>query len=132
MKILTAIRKILQDDSGVAGLATGGVHIIEVAQNSRRPNVMLMQISGNDDVMHDGADGLHQDAIRIYCRGDTVEQASLLSDAVAAVLHTYVSPAAVYGVTIQLAHKVNSNGDFQDDAKVFRQIEDYRVHYRVA
>jgi len=131
MVILTALRKLLQDNGAVAGLATGGIHMTDVPQDSERPNVMLMLIEGSDDWSHDGPDGLHQDVIRIYSRGDNFQDALLLANAVRGVLNAYVASAATYGVTIQLAQHVNRAGDYQDAAKVYRQIDDYRAHYRL-
>lgn len=131
MLVLTAIRKILKDDSAVAGILASDIYFMNVAQDAKRPNAMLLPVSGNDDLSHQGPDGLRQDVIRIYCRGDTFQQAESLARAIRGVLHAYVSPAPVYGVTIKLAHHVMTAGDYQDNAEVFRQIEDYRVHYRL-
>lgn len=131
MIALTALRKLLQDNGTVASLATGGIHMIEVPQDSERPNVMLMTVSGQDDWSHDGPDGLFQHVVRIYSRGDTFQQAVQLADAVKDVLNAYVSATATYGVTFQLVQHINTTGDYQDAAKVFRQIDDYRAHYRL-
>ena len=130
MQVLTAIRSILLGESTVAGTATGGVHMLDVSQDSKRPNVMLMTVSGAEGWTQTGPDGLHQDLVRIYSRGDTLEEALTMSDAIYNAFNGYVAAAAVYGVTIKLAQRVNQTGDYQDGAKVYRQIDDYRVTYR--
>lgn len=130
MKVLSAIRAALQADSTITTLASGGVHIIDVPEDSKRPNLMLMVVAGADDWTHQGADGLHQDVVRVYSRGDTQADAINLAIASQAVLNGLIT-SAHYGVSIQLTQHVNTIGDKQDDAKVYRQIDDYRVHYRL-
>ncbi len=130
MLVLTAIRKILQDDSSIAGAATGGIHMVDVPADSERPNIMIMLISDADGWTHQGPDGLQQGIARIYSRGDTLEQAVTLGKTIKTVLNGYVSTADIYGLSIELLQHSNSNGDYQDAAKVYRQIDDYRFTYR--
>lgn len=129
MIVLTALRKVLQDEAAVVALAVGGIHLTEVAQDSLRPNINLMLISGSDDWSHDGNDGLYQELVRIYSRGDTFGEARTTAAAIKAVLNGYTGTE--YGVYVKLTQLINSNGDYQDGAKVFRQIDDYRVSYRL-
>lgn len=130
MIVLTALRKVMQGVPGLTGYATGGIHFLEVPQSASRPNVMLMTVAGGDDWHHQGPDGLHQDMVRIYSRGDTFEQAATLADRVRRGINGFVGEAGIYGVTFDLIQHVNETGDYQDGAKVFRQIDDYRVTYR--
>lgn len=130
MKVLSAIRAALQADSTVSALATGGVHILTAPEDSSRPNIVMMTISGADDWTHQGADGLHQDIVRFYFRGDTQADAINLAIAAESVLNGLIT-SAHYSVSIQLMQHANTTGDYQDDAKVYRQIDDYRVHYRL-
>lgn len=129
MIVLTAIRKKLQDTSAVTTLATGGIYMVEVPQNASRPNIMLMSISGSDDWSHQGPDGLYQDIVRIYSRGDSFEDAVRTAAAVKAALNGWIGTN--YGVAVKLTQHVNTTGDYQDAAKVFRQIDDFRVTYRL-
>jgi hypothetical protein len=130
MIVLTALRKVLQDDAQVSGYATGGIYFLEVAQDAARPNVMLMTMTGSDDWTHQGPDNLNQDVVRIYSRGDSAEQAIVLAERVRTAINGYVEAAARYGIAIDLVQHINTTGDYQDGAKVFRQIDDYRVTYR--
>lgn len=130
MQVLSSLRAVLKASSTVTTAAPGGVHILDIPEDSVRPNIMLMTVSGADDWTHQGPDGLHQDLVRIYFRGDTQAGAIASAKAARAVLNGLIT-SAYYGVSIQLTQHVNTNGDYQDDAKVFRQIDDYRVHYRI-
>lgn len=131
MEVLTALRQILLTNTNTAGAASGGIFLVQVGQNAARPNLMLMLVSGDDDWTHQGPDGLFQQIVRIYSRGDTVQEASELASAVREVLNGYVSASSTYGVSIKLAQRTNSTGDYQDGAEVYRQIDDYRVTYRL-
>lgn len=128
MKILTVLRKKLQDTSAVTTLAGGGIHMNEVPQNAERPNLMLMLVSGSDGWTHQGPDGLHQDIVRIYSRGDEMQDAGTLADAVITALNGWAG--TYYGAAVALVQHVNRTGDYQDAAKVHRQIDDFRVTYR--
>lgn len=130
MKVLSALRAALLADSAVLAAAVGGVHILEVAENSQRPNIMLLPVSGSDGWSHQGADGLHQDLVRIYFRGANQADAINLAQDARSVLNGLITNA-FYSVDIKLTQHVNTFGDYQDGAKIFRQIDDYRVHYRL-
>lgn len=129
MDSLTALRNVLANDADVAAYATGGIHFNQVQQGAKRPNVMLMTVSGADDWTHQGPDGLYQNLVRVYSRGDTYEQASTLAAHVRDALNGYIG--SVYGIDVKLTQMVNTTGDYQDAAKIYRQIEDYRVTYRL-
>lgn len=130
MNILTVLRKRLQDSAGVTSIATGGIYMNNVEQASGRPNVMLMLVSGSDEWTHQGPDGLHQDVVRIYSRSDDMEGVGTLAAAINAALNGW--SGAYYGVSVALTQHINRAGDYQDAAKVYRQIDDYRVTYRLS
>lgn len=130
MIVLTALRGALKADTSVSAAAAGGIHLLDIPQDSVRPNIMLMTVTGSDDWTHSGADGLHRDIVRIYSRGDTVQSAIELALLARAALNGLIT-SAYYGVSIQLTQHINTTGDYQDGAEVFRQIDDYRVQYRL-
>jgi hypothetical protein len=129
MDSLSAIRDVLKNDADVASYATGGIFFLQVDQGAERPNVMLMTVSGADDWTHQGPDGLHQDLIRIYSRADTYQHATELARRVRAALNGYIG--SKFGIDVQLTQFLNTTGDYQDAAKIYRQIEDFRVTYRL-
>lgn len=128
MNILPPIKLILQR-SPAAGLAVGGIHLVRVAQDAIQPNIMLLQISGGRDYHHQGPSGLWDTLVRVYSRAQSDREAFQLGAAVVAALDRFRGP--IGAASIQLAQHINSNSDFNDDLKTFRQIDDFRIHYRV-
>lgn len=128
MIILTVLRARLLEIPAVVAAVPGGIHLVDVAQNSRRPNLALTLISGADDWTHQGPDGLNQDIVRIFSRGDTFEQAAKSGRLVKSALNGWTG--SLFDVSVQLVQHTNRTGDYQDAAKVFRQIDDFRVTYR--
>ncbi|MAZ85866.1 MAG: hypothetical protein CML31_05590 [Rhizobiales bacterium] len=130
MKAVTAIRSIMRDDAELSAFCMGDIHIGNVPNGTLRPNLALMQVGGADGVNHDGPSRFHNDAVRVYSRGDSVEDATTLSRHVFRVLHGY--SGARFEILIDLIHRTNSVSDYMEDADVYRCIDDYRVHYSEA
>lgn len=130
MLVLTAIKKMIQDDTAANDLAVGGVHLFRAPQNGDRPNVVLGVIGGTDEWTQQGPMNFISGVIRVYQRGDTDRAAIELREAIYAVLQD--GAGAEYGITIDRIFHVNQTGDYQDDAEIYRIIDDYRVKFRNA
>lgn len=128
MEILTALKKVIEADAGVDLKRNGSVWLNTVNQDDDRPNVMLMLVGGGQDYSHQGPTGLYSQLVRIYSYGRTAQEAGELGRAISDLLRTY--QGTEYGHTVSLCMHTNTNGDYQDDAKVHRQMDDYDVHYR--
>jgi hypothetical protein len=130
MRILPVLRSILTASSGVTAKRTGGIFINAVPVSEAKPNVQLMLVSGLEEWTHQGPSGLVEDRVRIWSRGLTDQQAAELGDAIRVALNGYQGTQS--GVWINLARRVMSISDFQEGAKVHRQIDDYDVHWGLA
>lgn len=128
MNILPPIKLILQR-SPAAGLAVGGIHLVRVDQDAVQPNIMLMQISGGRDYNHQGPSRLWDVLLRVYSRAQSDRDALTLGAAVITALERFRGISGP--VNIQLLQHINSNSDFTDDLKIFRQIDDFRVHFHI-
>lgn len=128
MEILTVVKSVLENAAAVTAKRTGGIWINQVGQNEPRPNLMLMLVSGGQDYTHQGPTQFFDALVRIYARGDTDREAAQLGRTVQDTLENWTG--TVYGHTVSLCQHINTNGDYQDAAKVYRQIDDFRLFYR--
>ena len=129
LKILSVVRRILLDDTAVSGRVARRVNITKDPVDMQRPNITLVAVSGSDEVNHQNSDGLYQHLIRVYSKGEDAEQASGLQEDVLTALKIRDVPI-ILGVNIRLSELVNQNGDYDEKAKVYRGIDDFRVTWR--
>lgn len=128
MEILTVIKSVLEASAAVSAKRNGGVWISLAKQGDDRPNIMIMLVGGGQEYSHQGPDGLFGHIVRVYSYGRTAQEASELGRTVQNVLEVYTGTA--YGHTVSLCQHMNTNGDYLDESKVHRQIDDFNVHYR--
>lgn len=128
MEILTVIKKVLEDNSGVSTLATGGIHLFKVPQNGQRPNIVLDLISGTDSWTQQGPMKFYDVRVRVICRGSDDNKVRELGKASFALLQN--GTGTEYGIEITNIFHTMMTGDYQDAAEIYRQIDDYRVHYK--
>lgn len=127
MEILTVFKKILGDNVAVTAKRRGGIYLNEAEQDSERPNVVLLLVSGGEGYTHMGPDNLHDDLVRVYCRGETAQQAGELGTAVEMALKRWTG--VLFGHEVQLIQHLNRNSDYDSGAKIYRQITDFRAFY---
>ena len=127
MEILTVLKKMLVDDVNVSAAAIGGIHIFAAPQNSDRPNVVLMLTGGTDDFTQQGPMNFNEDRVRVYSRGNSDRETAELGRKVYNVLQN--ATALEYDITVKRIFHIFRTGDYDEKAKVFRQIDDYRVFY---
>lgn len=125
MKILPVIRSLLDANPAVTAKRTGGVFINAVPEGEARPNVQIMLVSGLEEFTHQGPSGLVHDRVRIWSRGNTDREAGELGAAVADALNGWRGLSA--GISVQLIRKTMTVSDYQEAAKVHRQIDDFEV-----
>lgn len=131
MKILPVVRSILLAASGVTAKRVGGILINAMpGPDEPRPNVTLQLVSELEEFTHQGPSGLVHDRVRIWSRGNTPQQAGELGDAVRATLNGWQGTQS--GISVQLIMRTMSTSDYQEAAKVHRQIDDYDVHWGLA
>lgn len=127
MEILKAVKAIMVGDTDYQAAVTS-TYIGAMPIEPVHPSVTLHLVTGTDDFTHDGPSGLEQDLIRIYSRGTSDKECSQVARAVHTLLQGYVG--TVDGHAIQLIQHRNRNTSHDEQADVYRQIDDYRVHYR--
>ena len=130
MKILTLVKSVLAADTAVTGLRDGGIFLKRVDQNEPRPNILLDMPEKNDDWTHQGPTGLFDAHLVVHSRGDTDSQAGLLGEAVEAALNDYTG--TVYGMTVSQCRHINTMADYDDTAKVFVHVSEFRIVFRSA
>lgn len=127
MKAMTVIRGALRADSAAMAVLVGDIHLGEVDDGALRPHAVLEQIGGSDGLIQSGPDGFYRPVVRVYIRADNEADRATAGEHVHRVLHGF--SGTYYGAVVQLIHRTSSNSDYQDQAKVYRQIDDYRVTY---
>lgn len=127
MKAMTAIRAALRADAAAMAVLVGDVHLDQADDGALRPNVVLEQIGGSDGLVQSGPDGFYRPVVRAYIRADSASARASAAEHVHRVLHGH--SGTYYGAVVQLIHRTSSNSDYQDLAKVYRQIDDYRVNF---
>jgi hypothetical protein len=131
MKILPVLRTILLAAPGVTAKRTGGVLLNAMpGPDEERPNAAMQLVSGLEEFTHSGPSGLVHDRVRIWSRGNTAQQAGELGDVIRAVLNGWQGTQS--GIRVQLIVRTMSTSDYQEAAKVHRQIDDYDVHWGLA
>lgn len=128
MKILTLVKSVLQNNATVTSRRSGGVFLKRVGQNDARPNILLDMPEKHDDWTHQGPTGLFDAHLVVHSRGDTDAEAGLLGEAVEAALNGYTG--TVYGMTVSQCRHINSRADYDDTAKVFVHISEFRMVFR--
>lgn len=127
MKAMTAIRGALRADAAAMAVIVGDIHLDQAPDGAALPHVVLEQIGGSDGMVQSGPDGLHRPVVRIYIRAYTTSERSTAAGHVHRVLHGH--SGTYYGAVVQLIHRTSSNSDYQEPARVYRQIDDYRVTF---
>jgi hypothetical protein len=131
MKILPVIRGLLINAPAVTAKRAGGVFINDVpGPNEPRPNVSMQLVSSLEEFTHQGPDGLVRDRVRIWSRGTTNQQAAELAAAISATLNGWQGVRS--GLDVQVIMKKMSISDYQENAQVHRQIDDYAVFWGLA
>lgn len=127
MILLPALKGFLKG-TDVADLAQGGFWINHAENNVPRPNVIMQLMGGSDGMTHQGPDGLFRETVRIYSRADRDIDAARLGAAIKSRLHgaRFISE----GIAVQLCRHANGLSDFNEQAKVQRQIDSYVVSWR--
>ena len=127
MEILKALKLIMVGDTGYQAAVTS-TYIAALPMEAEHPSVTLHLVTGSDEFTHDGPTGLQQDLVRIYSRGTSDKECAAAARVVHALLQGYVG--TVDGHQIQLIQHRNRNTDHDEQSDIYRQIDDYRVHYR--
>ena len=127
MQILTVLKKMLADDVDVSTAAVGGIHIFVAPQDSNRPNVVLMLIGGRDEFTQQGPMNFHDARVRVYSRGNNDQETAELGRKAYNVLQ--YGTALEYAITVKRIYHIFQTGDYDEKAKIFRQIDDFRVFY---
>lgn len=126
MEVLTLVKAMLERDAGVMALIKGSINLNKVVvQQGIRPDIVLMLMGGADGWTQSGPHGLFQQTVRIYYRGDSDEEATLLAKAGTKALNGRTAMA--YGMEAKQCRRTNSVSDYNDEASVHRQIDSYVV-----
>lgn len=128
MLILTVYRAVLLAAPTVSSKLNGGIHYGRVDQNEPRPNILLEMPESGADYTHSGPVGLFDGHLRATCRADTFQAATLLGDAVRAVLEDWTGE--MFGCRIQLTEHFNSASGFDDKAQVFTHVSEYTSFFQ--
>ena len=123
MSILLSVKALIE----AVGDVNATVYIAGSPINPPMPNVVVHQVSGSDEVTHSGPTGLNEDLVRVYSKAQTDKTALVHANAIRRALNGY--RGSVAGHDIQLIHHRNRNTDYDSEAGIFRQIDDYRIHY---
>lgn len=126
MSIIVSVKDILLADTDFAALAPT-IYLLASPLNPAMPNVTIHFVSGSDDMTHSGPDGLHVDMLRLFSKSKTDKQTIQIAKAARKALNAY--RGTVRGNAIQLITHRNRNSDHDTEAGIYRQIDDYRVHY---
>ena len=87
MAIEQSIRKILADDSTVAGLVSSRIYPQVIPQGASMPAITYQQVSCNREFNHDGPADFADFRFQINCWSNTYTQSRSLADAVRAALN---------------------------------------------
>jgi hypothetical protein len=116
----------LKDDAGVSAIVGTGIYPVRLPQNKSTPALVYTQISGPR--LHDlgGASDRAMPRFQVDCWADTAAAAKSLADAVRASLNGFNGTLTTIKATIRLD---NEQEDYDDGAKLYRVIQDYRLNH---
>lgn len=128
MQILTVYRSLLANDAGITALRTGGIHMGRVSQDDPRPNILIECPESGEDYSHQGPAGLIDAHIRVTARADTFQAATLLGEAIEALLKVWTG--TLFDHAVQLTEHFATNASYDDKAAVFTHVSEYTSFYR--
>jgi hypothetical protein len=87
---LDIMAEILLSDTGVAALVGGRVYPVLAPQESVLPNIVITQVSDNDQMLLSGAAQLPESRVSVVSRGRNATEMMNVADAVKAALRNII------------------------------------------
>lgn len=118
----------LKSDSGVAALVSTRVYPVLLPQNPTYPAITYQRISGPRVPIYDGPSTMAAPRFQIDSWSETYAGAKALAEAVREAMdcfHGTMSP-----VTVGVCEIITETDLYDDEARVFRVLQDYRILHR--
>lgn len=131
MSALTAVHRILQDDTGVSALAANRRWDVELAQNAGLPALVLTPVSLTDDLHLGGSNRYPEFVFNVDAIGLKFGDADALGDAVMEALTDYRGVVAGYDIT-SIFHNDIDYVDKGETGEHFRRRLSFVMRYRLA
>ena len=127
-----AIFKILDDDVALTASVTEGIHLVKAPQGTGNPSIVI-QIQSKDPTNTKG--GIAAEVELVYVQidvyTDTYRPGQVIAEEVKTALNRYTGTPAGTGIEIDTVLFENQSDFFDDLAKSFRVMQDYRVRQKI-